>query len=234
MRKIQLFIAALMLILSSCTEDDFPKKFTQYEFINGKVRMFTKAGEVINDNEIEQFTERIRSYFLNSWNAPTYVYSFDDDKDLLDTYRLEIILTAEAEGTIRILSDNPNENQNMDFELIKKDNYCLISMQDTVVTYSYTENPRLKCTPEIIERIPVPGGRVIYLRPLYIIKENDELRLCIVSYMENGYFNDELTSISILGATNNLINGDYLSDLKTSGENRVDSIAYKESYIIFK
>jgi hypothetical protein len=102
------------------------------------------------------------------------------------------------------------------------------------VTYNYTENSHLKCTPEIIERIPVPGGRIKYLRPLYIIKENDELHLCIVSYMENGYSNDVLTNISILGATNNLINESYLSGLKNNSDSRVDSIALKESFIIFK
>ena len=234
MRKIQLLIAALLLVLCSCTKDNFPKKFTQHEFLNGKVKLFTKTGEVTNNNEIVKFTERIRNYFLNSWNAPNYVYSFDDDKDLMDTYNIEITLTDEANGIIRILSDNPNENQNINFDLIKKDNYYLISMKDTIATHFYTENSHLKCTPEIIERIPVPGGEVKYLRPLYIIKETDELLLCIVSYMENGYSNDELKNISIVGAKNNMINEYYLLNLKNTSESWVDSIAFKESYIIFK
>ena len=132
-------------------------------------------------------------------------------------------------------SDN-NEYQTTEFKLIKKDDFYVVSLNEVVESYNYIENPRFKCTPEIIERVPLPGGEIVkYRKPLYIKKNGDEILVCIVSYMEKSYFTDNsLRSVSIYGATNNMINEEYFNQIQGSNYNLIDSIAFKESFILFK
>jgi hypothetical protein len=83
----------------------------------------------------------------------------------------------------------------------------------------------------------LPAGQelVKYRKPLYIKKNGDEILFCIVSYMENSYFSDNtLRSVSICGATNNMINAEYFNIIQSSNYNPIDSLAFKESYILFK
>ena len=53
--------------------------------------------------------------------------------------------------------------------------------------------------------------------------------------MEKSYFTDNsLRSVSIYGATNNMINEEYFNQIQGSNYNLIDSIAFKESFILFK
>ena len=155
MRRIKLLLLiALVLTTISCSKkDEYPRKYTRSEFLNGEVKMFTKDGKVTNRQVIDKFVERVKSFALNS--SPANVASFDDASFMMHHFNLEITLTSDTEGIITILS---NGNQLMNFNLIKKDDYYLISIRDTVVDYNYVENPRYKCSPEIVERIPRPIG----------------------------------------------------------------------------
>lgn len=238
MRSIFFFLAATLLFaLSSCSEDDnYPQKFSRYEFSSGEVKMHTKTGVVTDAQVISQFTNGIRNYFLNSENLLDYVYSFNDDINQFENYDLELIFSSEIKGELSFKSKDAEAIEKIKFNLVKKDDYYIVSMQDTVVSSLYSENARFKCRPEMVKREPIPmGGEIVsYLRPLYIKKGKDEISVCIVSYMENSYFNNELVGIAISGPENNLINTDYLMGLMNTSEGRVDSIAYKESFIIFK
>ena len=199
--------------------------------------MITKSGVVNNNQEITEFTERIREFLINSENAPDYVYSFEDDVNFLEGNEIEIVFTSETKGTIRMKPENLNEYHTTDFNLIKKGDYYIVSINEVVESYNYTENPRFKCTPEIIERIPLSIGQEIvkYRKPLYIKKNGDEILVCIASYMESSYFSDNsLRSVSISGAINNLIDEEYIDLIQSTNYNFIDSIAFKESYIRFK
>jgi len=236
MRRIQLLLAiSLVLTAISCSKkDDYPRKYTKYEFISGEVKMFTKAGKVTNRQVIDKFVERVRNFALNSSNPPAYVYSFDDASFMMHHYNIEITLTSDTEGIITIIS---NDYQPINFNLIKKDDYYLISMSDTVVDYNYVENPRYKCSPEIVERIPRPMflDIVKYLRPIYIKKNDDEILVCIVSYMERSYsLDNQFYSQTISAPINNMITNDYLLFMQNPSYNLIDTLAFKESYIVFK
>ena len=236
MRRIQLFLTiSLVLTAISCSDkDDYPRKFTRYEFFSGEVKMFTRDGEVTNNQEIDKFTERVRVYSLSSSNPPDYVYSFDDDIDIMEDYEIEIIFSSNTEGIISIIS---NDNHTVNFNLIKKDDFYVISMRDTVEAFNYIENPIYKFSPEIVKRTPIPlaGELVRYLKPIYIKKNNDEILICIVSYMERSYYSDnQFRSQSISGPVNNMITNDYLLFIQNPSYNLIDTLAFKESYIIFK
>jgi len=238
MKKINFLLITGFFLLISCTKDNnYPKKFIRNEFQNGEVGLVTKSGEVNNSEEINKFTERVRNFIINSGNGSDYVYSFEDDVNFMEDNEIEIVFTSETKGTIRIKSENLNEYETTDFNLTKKGDYYIVSLNDVVESYNFIENPRFKCTPEIIERVPLPMGqeKVIYRKPLYIKKNGDEILVCIVSYMEISYFSDNsLRSVSISGATNNLINEEYFNLIQSSNYNPIDSIAFKESYIRFK
>ena len=238
MKKTNLLLIAGFILLISCTKDDnYPKKFVRNDFQNGEVRLITKYGEVNNNEEINEFTERIRDFFINSWNAPDYVYSFEDDVKYMEDNEIELVFTSETKGTIRMKSDNNDEYQTTDFSLVKKGDYYIVNLNEVIESYYFIENPRYKCTPEIIERVPLPMGWEIvkYWKPIYIKKNGEEILVCIVSYMEKSYFSDNtLRSASISGATNNMINEEYFNLIQSSNYNPIDSIAFKESYIRFK
>ena len=236
MRRIQLHLAvSLVLTVISCSNtNDYPRKYTRYEFFGGEVKMFTKAGEVTNNQEINKFTERVRDYYLNSSNPPDYVYTFNDDRDIMEDYEIEITLSSNTEGIISVIS---NDNQTLNFNLVKKDDFYVISMRDTIEAYNYIENQRYKCSPEIVERTPIPmaGELVRYLKPIYIKKNDDEILICIVSYMERSYYSDDqFRSQSISGPVNNMIKNDYLLFIQNSSYNLIDTLTFKESYIVFK
>jgi len=234
MRKIKLllFIALVLSAISCSKKDEYPRKYTRSEFVNGEVKMFTKAGEVTNRQVIDKFVERVRSFALNS--TPTIVASFDDASFMMHHFNIEITLTSDTEGIITRLS---NDNQLINFNFIKKDDYYLISIRDTIVDYNYFENPRYKCSPEIVETIPRPMGLDIvkYLIPIYIKKNNNEILICIVSYMERSYSSDnQLYSQYISSPINNMITNDYLLFMQNPSYNLIDTLAFKESYIVFK
>jgi hypothetical protein len=238
MKKHLLYLGLTIVItMFSCSTDkNYPQKYSRSEFSSGVVKMYTKTGEVTDAQVINQFSEEVRNFFLNVENAPEYVYSFDDDIDKYEDYNLEIIFSSETKGEISFKSNDSETNETIKFNLIKRDDYYVLSIQDTVVSSFYSENPRFKCVPEITNRTPIPmGGEIVsFLKPLYIKKTDDEIYLFIVSYMEKKYFNNELNGIAIEGVSNNMINMDYLEGLKYTNQGWVDSIAYKESFIIFK
>lgn len=230
--KLLFFIALVLTAISCSKKDEYPRKYTRSEFLNGEVKMFTKAGEVTNRQVIDKFVERVKSFALNS--SPTIVASFDDASFMMHHFNLEITLTSDTEGIITRLS---NDNQLINFNLIKKDDYYLISIRDTVVDYNYFENPRYKCSPEIVETIPRPMGLDIvkYLIPIYIKKNNNEILVSIVSYMERSYSSDnQLYSQYISSPVNNMITNDYLLFMQNPSYNLIDTLAFKESYIVFK
>ena len=232
--KLLLFIALVLAPISCSKKEYYPRKYTRYEFISGEIKMFTKAGNVTNRQVIDNFVERVRNFALNSSNPPTNVYSFDDAGFMMHHYNIEITLTSDTEGIISIVSNN---YQPINFNLIKKDDYYLISMRDTVVDYNYVENPRYKCRPEIVERIPRPmfPDIVKYLTPVYIKKNGDEILVCIVSYMERSYSLDyQLYGQYISTPVNNMITNDYLLFMQNPSYNLIDTLAFKESYIVFK
>lgn len=236
MRRIQLLLAiSLVLTAISCSDkDDYPRKYTRYEFFSGEVKMFTKAGEVTNNQEIGKFAERVRDFSLNTPNPPDYVYAFNDDRGIMEDYEIEITLSSDTEGIISIIS---NDNQPLNFNLLKKDDFYVISMRDTIEAYNYLENPRYKCSPEIVERTPIPmaGELVRYLKPIYIKKRDDDILICIVSYMERSYYSDnQFRSQSISGPVNNMITNDYLLFIQNPSYSLIDTLAFKESYIVFK
>lgn len=238
MKKINFLLIIGLFLLISCTKDNnYPKKYIRAEFQSGEVRLVTKNGEVKNREEINKFTEKIRNYFLNRENASDYVYSFEDDVNFMTGSEIEIVFTSETKGTIREKSDNHNEYLTTNFNLIRKGDYYIVSLDEVIEHYYYLENPRYKCIPEIIERIPLPlaGEIVKYRKPLYIKKNGDEILVSIVSYMERSYYSDSsFRSISINGAINNLISEDYFNLIQSSNYNPIDSIAFKESYIRFR
>lgn len=236
MKKINFLLLTGLFFMISCTKDNnYPKKFTRFDFQNGEVRLVAKSGEITNNEEIIKFVESVRSFVISNENGTGYVYSFEDDMNFMEENDIEIVFTSETKGTIKMKSDN-NEYQTTEFKLIKKDDFYVVSLNEVVESYNYIENPRFKCTPEIIERVPLPGGEIVkYRKPLYIKKNGDEILVCIVSYMEKSYFTDNsLRSVSIYGATNNMINEEYFNQIQGSNYNLIDSIAFKESFILFK
>jgi hypothetical protein len=232
--KLLLFVALVLTAISCSKKDEYPRKFIRSEFLNGEVKMFTKTGKVTDRQVIDQFVERVKDFALNSSNPPVNVYSFDDASFMMNHYNMEITLTSDTEGIITIIS---NDYQPINFYLTKKNDYYLISMSDTVVDYNYIENPKYTGRPEIVERIPRPMGLDIvkYLMPIYIKKNDDEILVCVVSYMERSYSTDsQLVSQAISAPINNLINNDYLLFIQNPSYNLIDTMAYKESYIVFK
>ncbi len=232
-----LTVICLTSILLSCSDDkDFNKKYTRQEFVSGDIKMFTNSGEVTDETEIDKFTEGIRNSFLTNPLDQKEVYSFDDDIDVYDNYNIELMFYSENSGEVKMKSDETGEEELIKFNLKEQDDYSIISLQDTIETYFLDENERYKCVPEIISRKPLPMSMeiVTYLRPIYVKKIDDEIRIYIVSYMENKYSNNELWGQDISGATNNMISEDYLNNLKNMSEHWTDTIAYKESYIVFK
>lgn len=235
MRRIKLLLLiAMVLTAISCSKKvEYPRKYTQSEFINGEVKMFTKAGKVTNSQEIDKFVERVRNHHMIS-NPPAYADAFDDASFMMHLFNIEITLTSDTEG---IISEISNDYQPINFNLIKKDGYYLINMSDTIVDYNYFENPKYKCRPEIIERIPRPMflDIVKYLIPIYIKKTDDEILIPIVSYMERSYsIENNLIGQTISSPINNLITNDYLLFIQNPSYNLTDTLAFKESYIVFK
>lgn len=232
-----LSLIIICVVFLSCSEkNDYPKKYSRFEFSEGIVKMHSKSGVVTDPQKINEFAERIRSYFLDLENGPDNVYSFSDDINEFENYDLEITLFSETKGELNIKLANPGATQTIGFDLVKAGDHYVISLHDTIISMYYQENPRYQCKPRILSREPLPGGgeKVRYLRPLFIKKDKDEIWVSIISYMENSYFNGEQTAIAISGATNNLLSEEYLLSLSQTIEARVDTIAYKVSFIIFK
>lgn len=234
MKKISLFSAAMLMIIAACTNDKFPREYSRGEFVEGDVRLFTETGESTDIDEIADFEKRVREFFMRKSTPPAYVYSFQDDINFMSEGEMEIVFDSETSGLIRVRPDEMSEYEITGFDLTTKDDFYIISLHDTVETNSYILNPYLKCTPEIIDQSPVPGGLTRYLKPLYVKKEDDRVLVCIVSYMRVGYLNEDLQEISILGANNNLINEGHLPEHVNAQAGWSDSIAYKESFIVFK
>lgn len=236
---LSLLFIFIIVFISCSKENDYPKKFTRKEFISGDIKMFTNSGQVLNEHEILEFAERVRSFFLgNSFLAPDYVYSFEDDINVYDAHDVEFILFSDSKGEVVIKSNDTQQERTLRFTVKRQSDYSIISAQDTITSYINEENPIFKCTPEIVFRRPLPATsgyteEVKFLRPFYVKIKGDEIHLCITSYMNNQYYNNQFRSISILGARNNLINEEYLQSLQSPSYNLIDTIAYKESYIVF-
>jgi len=220
----------------SCSEKrENPNKFTRQEFTSGEIMMYTQTGKVADDTEISKFTQRIRNHFLKIPGSGE-IYSFEEDINSFDDFNIDLVFQTETSGEVIFNSINPADRKTIKFVLRKREDYHIASVQDTIISYSYSEDPRHKCRPEILKREPIPPGgeKVYYLRPLYIRKANNEVHLYITSYMGNSYFSEELTGIFISGAVNNMINEDYLAGMSKTEEGRVDTIVFKESHIVFR
>ena len=234
--KSLLTLLCLSMFVFSCSKkNNYPKSFTRQEFISGEILMYTKTGKVADEAKISKFAHRIRNHFMNIPGSGE-IYSFEDDINSFDDFDIELVFQTETSGEVILNSIIPADRKTIKFILRKQEDYYIASVQDTIISYSYSEDPRHKCKPEIIKREPVPPGgeKVYYLRPFYIRKDKNEVCLYIVSYMANSYFSDELTGIFISGAVNNMINEDYLAGLSKTAEGRVDTIVFKESYIVFR
>lgn len=227
-------LLAVTTLLFSCENDSFsPRKYTKYAFIPGEVRMFTRNGEITDKETIKKFENRVRNVFLNSIYSDNKVFSFNDDSKSYDEYDFELFFKQETSGIVTY-KDDQNE-KTVKFNLHSNSGYQTIYLQDTVTNIYYKEDPMFLCKPDIIKTIPIFGGDIVkYLRPIYVKRMNDGYAICLVSYMTTSYSNNEMRSIEINGVSNNLLSNDYLNSLKKQPSYIADTIAFKESYILFK
>lgn len=236
-RSIYLTGLSLFLAFCSCVKDpDENRIYRRAEFVEGEVRLFVKSGEVKDKQVIAKFAEGVRSFFLDAANPPAYVYAFADDEQQFEAYDLELRFASASTGVLRYNAKDGGKPEEWKFKLEKRAGYDVISMLDTLHTFYFSENPRYQCSPVVLKREPLPmaGEMVTYLRPLYVKKSKDSVALCLVSYMEKRYYQDELSLVHISGVTNNLINPSYLSGLGNTPILVADTFAYKESYILFR
>lgn len=233
-----LFFLISFIFLASCSDsvdEGFPKKYTQQAYVGGEIKMFTQNGEVTDKSVIEKFTKGIQESYL------------DIDQEVYDNFDVDIIFNSENNGVVVIPSDDIEEEKSLEFSLKEMDDYYNICMNDTIVSAfssSYKEEySRYKCFPEYIDTTYYLMGRgidIIYthLRPLYVKKSRDEIRVCFVSFKEVKYINGEFSRMRSRGPINNLINEEYLLSIQNLYEGwpveYTDTIAYKESYIVFR
>ena len=85
MKKINFLLLTGLFFMISCTKDNnYPKKFTRFDFQNGEVRLVAKSGEITNNEEIIKFVESVRSFVISNENGTGYVYSFEDDMNFME------------------------------------------------------------------------------------------------------------------------------------------------------
>lgn len=234
-----IFVICIVLTIASCEKSaDYPKRLMRSEFISGDLKMFTKEGEVTDQQLINDFIKRYRNILSSNYpNSTQKVYSFEDDIDQYDHYNYEFIFHSATNGQIVTIMD---DKESYEFDLITKNGYINLSINDTITSLvSNTGNSIYKCLPEIISEVLLSrttGYDAVqqYLRPLFAKKIANEIHLVLVSYLETKHYNDELKSIHLKGAINNMINLDYVTNYKKLNSNWRDTLVYKESYIIFK
>lgn len=237
-----ILLVLFSLLFVCCGDDDDSYVYKKSHFVSGKVRMFTQNGEVKDELIIQKYTNRTREFFLNKDYSSGDVYSFDDDIKVFDDYDAEFIFDAPNNGIVvgRIGNYAP---VSLGFTMKQKDGYSTISLNDTLNTYmSHNADYNTliyKCRPYYIDKVSVMTSsgytdRVTYLRPLYIKKTKGEIRLYFTSFMQSSYYGSQRIRTYISGPTNNMINEEYLKKLRDVNENGTDTIAYKESYIVFR
>lgn len=237
MKRINIVLFVGLIFLISCTKDnDYPKKYTRVDFISGDVRLFTNAGEVTDKEQIVKFVNGVKRYAIARGVSENIVNSFDVDLNFMSNDDIEILFTSATKGVFRTKYNADNEYESIEFNLIDKEGYSLLSL-NKVVRNIYEQDPIFKCSPEFIGYGPLPGGLGIseFKYPFYIKKNGDEILFCITSFMEKcNNSNNTLRKMRICGATNNLINEEYLNELQSPSRYVIDSVAFKESYIRFK
>jgi hypothetical protein len=217
-------LAIFALLASSCSKDEnTSRKLTRTEFREGKIRVFTSSGEVADNGAIDRFV----STFPKS-------YSFKEDITVLESFDFEIELLSNNEGRL-----NPKIGKPVGFTIQRKDGVAYFILQDTVKTPCYTVDERFKCQPVILKREPISLSTgysefVTFLRTLYGREVNGEVHLSIISVMEKKYFDGVLKAYSFDGTQNNMTSESYLDKIKSLAKGWTDTIAYKESHIIFK
>ena len=235
-------IYALIIFLAfiSCEKDDnYPKKFVRHHFVEGKLRMFTREGEVKNTELINKYIKRYRNKLSGTdLNDESKFYSFEDDVNLYENYNFELFFSSSTHGNITHITKKGNKTVN--FNLISGDGYINLSMRDTLFCLENSDKiPIYKCSPEIINKkllSPITGFdfEKTYFRPLYANQVNNEIQIFLVSYLKTKHFNKNLRQINLQQAVNNKINPDYISNFNSLFSEWRDTIVYKESYIVFK
>jgi len=236
-----LIILFFVSIIVSCKKDnEYPKSLKRQVFVEGVFKMFTKNGEVTDQALIQDFVKRYRdSLSKHNLNTNHEIYSFDDDVKLFDQYNCEFVFFTDNNGEVIVKSDDAF-NKSYKFNLRRHKDYINISLLDTITSLStFSGTPIYKCTPEIIyeQYLPPATGfymRTTYFRPIYAKEVNSEIHINIVSYLEVKHYQDEIKSINLRSAVNNIINPDYIENFKKLHEEWSDTLVYKESYITFK
>lgn len=223
------------IILVGCGDDDDDSNvYKQDRFISGEVRMFTQSGEVKDKKVIKDFTERLRNFF-NSDRA----YSFDDDINVYDEFNAELIFDSRNNGILVGELYDDLEIESLEFSIKDNDGYSTISLNDTIEGPISNMNTKYKCDIDFLKKIAVPrstGFRywVSYLHPLFVKRVKGEIRFCFLSYMQKRCRNNEMVHASIASPINNLMDEEYLLDLKNVSDNVTDTIVFKESYVVFR
>lgn len=218
-----------VLFLASCEKDDsYPKKVQKVRFEDGKIRMFTNKGEVLNPAIISNFIKR---YDDDVYTCFKFHISLDSNFVEYDNCKFDIYLDSKSRA--RVLNSNGKMRE---YTLQRQSDELLFVENTSIVSTSRAPEEWYKFKPTIIKEEPTFGGTIIhYKSTIFAYEVNGEIYFPIVSCIatkhplnsiETGYAKWNLRQ-------NNSISKEYLAKIAAT-KSSIDTIVFREDRIVFK
>ena len=231
-------IVALATLLFSCSKDDrYPQTFVKDSFVIGEVKMFTAAGEVTDKAKIARFVKSSGNCVVGSGMIENQIPPFIQEEQMYKDASYEIVFHSDTKGEVVTRNDDGKTFAHP-FELLARNGYSIINMKDTVGQMNdlTIKVPKLLCTPVVISR-EVSGTKefITCYYPIFVKTYPDRIEVVVMSYMEStcpAGSNSRIVNLYL--GSNNLFNREYLEYVKQPNLYKNDTIAFKESSIVFR
>ena len=223
MRKLITFFLALTTL--ACQKEDsysYSGIYNSQRTEISEIRLFTKAGEIINKDKIERFIKRL--------HADLFVLNYDSTIDVTGKISIEFLPDSKANFTFM----NNLEKRNV----IETNDNIIFESEIISTQYNFTANPFCNKAytffPFYSETIPLTLASGFYSKTnykhCYYTKGNKEvIEFPLLSYLYSKYINENNHSTETVKNINNEFNLNSLNDLTES-----DTLAIQQFRIILK
>jgi len=217
-----LILVSLIVSCNKSNDDENCREYKYHSIDNGLIRMFTKTGEVNDQLVINKF---IKS-FNDNYQGSTFPHN---DTEYYKTFEVNFNIISKTKAQVIY-----NQSKIVDAKINYIDGVAYIAENDTLqIPGKLYKCGQLKCMPEVISEIIIPfsvGGVITkILRTNYVIFENNELHIPIISFIEKKYSDNKLIWKSHGMNYQNIFDQNYLKSKEFS-----DTIVIEERNIIYK
>lgn len=221
--KIILKLLLVALFLTSC-EDDFENKYGRYYGDRaeiGKIRLFTKEGEIIEQTTISSFLKRHEKHH-------SFIQNLDSIIDKLELG--EILYNSSTEAVFN------HSEQSFSYDVINKNQILYLESSDTILTPINFDNPFRKkmflyrpiYSDTILPPTTINAPKYLKYKPcVYLTISSNTIKYPIMSFF---IFNSSQysTNYTFTGGINNIFNEESISFLEN-----IDTIAIQENKYLY-